>query len=259
MMDFLKSLSCRTWKSLSTRPEDSAIHLDLMKIRLCLLLCLFSVSPAFASKLVDNLRAGKSQTVVVFGTSLTAGGRWVTETKVWLEKINPEAKVTLINSGLSGKNSLVGLAKLDQAVIAKKPDTVFIEFSVNDAFKFPEKEIQVSVEDGAKNLETIIDRIKKALPDTEIILQTMNPAWDAPNGRGSGSKRPELDAYYEGYRKVAEKRGLLLIDHHKNWVKIQKDDKAQFEKYVNDGVHPTPAASSAVTFPQVKESLDQKK
>ncbi len=230
-----------------------------MKISCIFLISLLAASSSFASQLVDNLKAGKSQTVVVYGTSLTAGGRWVTETKVWLEKINPEAKVTLVNSGQSGKNSLVGLAKLDAVVIDKKPDTVFIEFAVNDAFKFPEKDQQVSVEDSAKNLETMIERIKKALPGTEIILQTMNPAWDAPNGRESGSKRPELDAYYEGYRKVAAKHGLLLIDHHKNWVKIRTDDKALFEKYVSDGVHPTPDASSKVTFPQVKASLEEKK
>ena len=229
-----------------------------MRIRLPLLLCLFAVSPSFGSQLVDNLRAGKDQTVVVYGTSLTAGGRWVTETKVWLDKINPQAKVTMVNSGQSGKNSIVGLAKLDAVVIGKKPDTVLIEFAVNDAFLFPEKERQVSLEQSGRNLETMIERIKKALPGTEIVLQTMNPAWDASNGRGSGSKRPELDAYYEGYRKVAARHGLLLIDHHKNWMKLSTEDKALFEKYVSDGVHPTPEASSKVTFPQVKASLDEK-
>lgn len=224
-----------------------------------LLLSLISASTAFSSQLVDNLLAGKDQTVVVYGTSLTAGGRWVAETKTWLEGLNPgKAKLTLVNSGQSGKNSLVGLEKLDAAVIAKKPDTVLIEFAVNDAFLFPEEEKRVSVEGSQKNLEEMIERIKKALPGTEIILQTMNPAWDAPNGNGSGSKRPALADYYEGYRKIAAKHGLLLIDHNKNWVELQKTDKAQFEKYVADGVHPTPAASTAVTFPQVKKSLEAK-
>lgn len=228
-----------------------------MKIRLCLLLSLFAITPAFASKLVDNLRAGKAQTVVVYGTSLTAGGKWVSETKAWLEKINPAAKVTVINSGMSGKNSLLGLAKLDQAVIAKKPDTVLIEFAVNDAFLYDDLKERVSVADSAKNLETIIERIKKGLPDTEIVIQTMNPAWDSPKGNGSATKRPELAAYYEGYRTVAKKHGLLLIDHTKNWEAIRQKDQAEFENLVKDGVHPTPEASVKVTLPEVKKMLEQ--
>ena len=228
-----------------------------MKIRLCFLLSLFAISPVFASKLVENLRAGKAQTVVVYGTSLTAGGKWVPETRAWLEKINPEAKVTVINSAQSGKNSLVGLEKLDALVIAKKPDTVLIEFAVNDAFLYDDLNQRVSVADSAKNLGTMIERIQKALPDTEIIIQTMNPAWDSPKGNGSATKRPELAAYYEGYRAVAKKHGLLLIDHNKNWEAIRQKDHAEFENLVKDGVHPTPEASVKVTLPEVKKMLEQ--
>jgi lysophospholipase L1-like esterase len=233
--------------------------MKISSIRFALLMSLVSASTGFSSQLVDNLLAGKDQTVVVYGTSLTAGGRWVAETKAWLEGLNPgKAKLTLVNSGQSGKNSLVGLEKLDAAVIAKKPDTVLIEFAVNDAFLFPEMEKRVSVEDSGKNVEKMVERIKKALPGTEIILQTMNPAWDSPNGNGSASKRPELAAYYDAYRKTAAKLGLRLIDHHKNWVEIQTADQAKFEKYVADGVHPTAEASTAVTFPEVKKALEEK-
>jgi len=228
-----------------------------MKIRLCLLLCLFSAAPAFASKLVDNLKAGKDQTVVVYGTSLTAGGKWVSATKEWLASINPDAKVNVINGGQSGQNSLVGLAKLDDVVIAKKPDTVFIEFAVNDAFLYPEEQKRVTAAQSGKNLETMIERIRKALPDAEIIVQTMNPAWDSPKGNGSASKRPDLAACYESYRKVAASQGLLLIDHNKNWEKIRSDSEEQFRAYVADGVHPSAEASLKVTFPEVKKMLEK--
>lgn len=244
-------------KSLSTAGEAGGIHLDHMKLRLCLLLCLFSVSPAFASKLVDNLKAGKDQTVVVYGTSLTAGGKWVSSTKEWLASINPDAKVNVINGGQSGQNSLVGLAKLDSVVIAKKPDTVFIEFAVNDAFLYPEEQKRVSARQSGENLETMIERIRKALPDAEIIIQTMNPAWDSPKGNGSATKRPDLAACYESYRKVAAKHGLLLIDHHRNWEKIRAEDEEQFRAYVADGIHPSAEASVKVTFPEVKKMLEK--
>ncbi len=210
----------------------------------------------FASQLVDNLKAGKDQTVVVYGTSLTAGGEWTKALKAWLETVNPKAKVTFVNSGQSGKNSIVGLQKLDEVVIAKKPDTVLIEFAVNDAGRKEGMPVAVTQEQCGKNLGEMIDRIKKALPETEIILQTMNPSWDAPNGNRSGSIRPELASYYEVYRKVAAERGLKLIDHNKNWLKIRSENEEQFKVYVADGVHPTKDASVKVTFPEVKKALE---
>lgn len=237
---------------------ESVMVAKPMKIPGIFLMSLLLASSSFGSQLVDNLLAGKDQTVVVYGTSLTAGGRWVPLTKDWLEGLNRDkAKVTLFNSAQSGKNSLVGLEKLDALVIARKPDTVLIEFAVNDAFLYDDLKQRVSVEDSAKNLETMIERIKKALPGTEIIIQTMNPAWDSPKGNGSATKRPELAAYYEGYRTVAKKHGLLLIDHNKNWDAIRQKDQAEFEKLVMDGVHPTAEASAAVTFPEVKKMLEQ--
>lgn len=212
-----------------------------------------------ASQLVDNLKAGKDQTIVVYGTSLTAGGEWTKALKGWLEKVNPDAKVNFVNSGQSGKSSVVGVQKLDEVVIAKKPDTVLIEFAVNDAFKLPGKDAPVTQKQCRKNLEEMIDRIKTTLPGTEIIIQTMNPSWDAPNGNGSGLKRPELASYYEVYRKVAAERGLQLIDHNKNWEKIRSENEEQFKAYVADGVHPTKEASVKVTFPELKTSLDEKR
>jgi acyl-CoA thioesterase-1 len=231
-----------------------------MKIRFVPVICmasLFAASLSSASQLVDHLKAGKSQTLVVYGTSLTAGGKWVSATRTWLESINPQAKVTVINSGQSGKNSLTGLAKLDDVVIAKKPDTVIIEFAVNDAVLFPDLKQRVSVEECGKNLETMVERIRNALPETEIIVQTMNGVWDSPKGNGSLTKRPQLDAYYGIYRKTTSKLGLKLIDHHKNWEKLRAADEEKFRAYVADGVHPIPEASLEVTFPEVKRALEE--
>ncbi|HVJ45013.1 MAG TPA: GDSL-type esterase/lipase family protein [Luteolibacter sp.] len=221
------------------------------------MLSLVAAGSSSASQLIDNLKAGKDQTVVVYGTSLTAGGEWTKALKAWLETVNPKAKVTFVNSGQSGKNSIVGLQKLDEVVIAKKPDTVLIEFAVNDAGKHEGKERAVTQEQCGKNLGEMIDRIRKALPGTEIILQTMNPAWDAPNGNRSGTIRPDLASYYEVYRKVAAERGLKLIDHNKNWEKIRSENEEQFKAYVADGVHPTKDASVKVTFPEVKKALEE--
>jgi lysophospholipase L1-like esterase len=210
-----------------------------------------------ASHLLDNLQAGRAQKIVVYGTSLTEGGRWPDDLSVWLNELHP-GQVTLINSGLSGKASNTALANLETKVIAHAPDVVFIEFTVNDAFTAytqADLDLGITPEKSQDNLNRMIDAILKAKPGTEIILQTMNPAWDAPNGNKSSSKRPDLAAYYEGYRKIAAARHLLLIDHYANWNRLLTTDPASFQSYVPDGVHPTPVASTAVTFAEIKKVL----
>lgn len=64
-----------------------------------------------------------------------------------------------------------------------------------------------------------------------------------------------LDAYYEGYRVVARKRRLPLIDHHARWCALRDEDRARFQAYVPDGVHPEAAGGAAITFPGVLAAL----
>ena len=149
-----------------------------------------------ASDLVRDLAAGRSRKVVVYGTSLTAGGPWVGQMQTWLAG-NYTGPLTLINSGLSGKNSAEGVAQLSTKVLAHQPDTVFLEFAVNDAFLYSDGTPQLSVAQARANWLAMIDGIRAQNPRVEIILQTMNPAWDSPSGsNASGTLRPNLPAYY---------------------------------------------------------------
>lgn len=218
---------------------------------------LFLVQMTHASQLIDNLRAGQPQKLVVYGTSLTEGGQWVSDTSNWLKAQYP-GLVTVINSGMSGKASNSGVANLQTKVIGLAPDTVLIEFGMNDSFTaYPANDIDygITVAKCRENLNTMIDAIRVAKPSTEIILQTMNQPWDAPNGNQSSTKRPNLPAYYDCYRSVAAERGLLIIDHHANWTRLQASDPALYQSYLPDGTHPTAAASTAITFPEIKSAL----
>ncbi|OAM90588.1 SGNH/GDSL hydrolase family protein [Termitidicoccus mucosus] len=244
--------------------NESSITININRACLALLVLFLAAGvPARASRLVDNLKAGRSQTVVAYGTSLTATGQWRADLAGWLNTLDPEgkAKAVVHNSGLSGQASQSGLNNLQGKVIKFKPDTVFIEFAINDAYSGPNyspkhPDYGMTVEKSMANLSRMIETLKEALPGVEIIIQTMNPVWDSPHGSGVSAKsRPELDAYYEGYRQVAKEYGLLLIDHHPNWVRLREADPELFQTYIRDGTHPTPAGSTAITTPQLKESL----
>jgi lysophospholipase L1-like esterase len=208
----------------------------------CLAISLFA---ADESRLVANLKAGKPQTIVTYGTSLTAGGAWVGQMKEALAGKFP-GLVTVINSGQGGMWSKWGVENLEARVIAKKPDTVLIEFGINDAFL----EYQTSVAAAQSNLVRMIERIQAANAATEIILMTMNP----PIGVHL-ERRPNYRAYYDMYRAVAKGRKLRLIDHQANWESLLTRDKDRFAKYVPDGIHPGREGCEKMITPEILTAL----
>ncbi len=197
------------------------------------------------SRLVANLKAGRPQTVVAYGTSLTDWGAWVDHLRQGLASNYP-GLATVINSGRNDRCSRWGVENLEERVIGKKPDTVLIEFAINDA----RLDNGLTRDQARANLMNMIDRIRAADPETEIILMTMNP----PVGL-SYLRRPRIRDYYRMYREVAEERGLPLIDHARNWDRIRRTDPDLFDRYVPDGVHPGEEGCAAVITPAVLEAL----
>ena len=198
--------------------------------------------------LISRLKAGEKQTVVVFGTSLTKVGAWPDQLRTVLEQQYP-GQVTLINSAQGGTNSEWGRKAFDEKVIQNKPDTLFIEFAINDAIVGR----NVSVEKARENLEDMIDRLLKSNPDCEIILMTMSPCV-----AHHATRRPDLAAYSQMYRDVARERGFQLIDHYPVWEKLLNEDPGLFMSYVMDGIHPVREGSLAVILPAMIESLGMK-
>jgi lysophospholipase L1-like esterase len=220
------------------------------------------LAPATGARFIAALRAARKVTLATMGTSLT-GGTWRWPDVMMNDWLNQEwpGQVTLFNEGVgasassmgfNGDMTTSGLGKLD-AVIAHKPDVVFIEFGTNDAF-LPYK---ISIEDSKINLNAMIDRILAANPATEIILQTMNSCMDQPQPGGGrhATDRPQVAAYFEGYREVARARGLLLVDHYRNWLQIMTNDLPRFDRLVPDRIHPQAEGYQQVLLPELKAVL----
>jgi len=199
----------------------------------------------------EDLAAGKQRTVVLYGTSLTAGGAWVDSMKEWFDKRYP-GLVTLINSGGPGENSDWGVAHLKEKVLDHDPALVFIEFSYNDAHD----KFEMSLERGASNLHQMVEGIKSGNPGAQIVLQVMNIGWDAPNGNRSLSVRPMLDQFNDNYRNCARSHQFPLLDHYVNWKKLKETTPEVYQSYVPDGSHPTPEGSLKVTWPLVESLLN---
>ena len=218
----------------------------LLSIASVMMLTALPLSAKQAStQLVRNLDAGKQQTLVTFGTSLTAVGAWVDQIATVLNQQYP-GQCTVINGAQGGANSDWGVKSLDEKVLKHKPDTVLIEFAVNDAVS----KRNTSVEHARNNLNQIIDRILAQNPQCEIILQVMNvPVAHTRTGR------TKLDAFNQMYRDVAKERDYQLIDHWPNWKKLLNEDPLRFHTYNPDTIHPVRDGALNVITPHLIKEL----
>lgn len=202
-------------------------------------------APREPAAFVKALAAGKHQTIVTYGTSLTAGGAWVGQLQQALEKRYP-GLAHVVNSGQGAMWSQWGLDHLDERVIAKKPDAVLIEWSINDAYL----DYKTSVEQCRQNLNTMIDRILAALPKCEIIIEVMNP----PTGEHL-TRRPNIAAYEQVYRDVAKARHLRLVDHSPQWKAVIAAGGDRWKTYMPDGIHPNELGCEKVLTPFLLSAL----
>lgn len=221
-----------------------------MKRIVFLLLALPLALSAWAqNSVVERIKNGDKQTIVVYGTSLCAlpdgDLTWPAMLQDSINRMYPNS-VEVINAAQSGMWSTWGVQNLDARVLEKHPDMVLIEFGINDAY-LPYK---TSVETCRINVEYMIDRIQESYPDCEIVLQVMNMPI-----REHLESRPNIEQYYDIYRKIARKRKLKLIDHYSYWTEVLEQGEEHFRTYVPDGLHPKKLAWETYTVPFILQEL----
>jgi lysophospholipase L1-like esterase len=193
-------------------------------------------------RFVANLEAGKAQTIVAYGTSLTAGSTWPSLVGARLDELAP-GLATVVNAGQDGMASGWGLDHIDERVLSRRPDTVLIEFSINDAYV----PYGISVAQARVNLWTMVNRCERE--GVEVILLLLN----RPTGRPAVD-RPMLAEYEAMYRDVASERGLRLIDLGQAWDEVRRDGAA-WRAFAPDGIHPNDLGSREVTAPNLLRGL----
>lgn len=200
------------------------------------------------------LETGENRTVVAYGTSLTAEGAWTRELAAYWEKHYP-GKVAFVNAAKSGMHSGWGVQNLAERVTAKNPDLVLIEFAVNDAAA----RHGISREKSVANLDAMVQALRLRNPKVEIIVQTMNPAWDSPRvpEKTYGSDRPALALYYAAWSAYARGEALPLVEHYPAWLSMQREDPGRFRELVPDGIHPGDEGSRAVTWAGLESFLER--
>ena len=88
---------------------------------------------------MNRAAKGEPVNIAFLGGSITQGcnattheGCYAYLTYEWFKSKYPDSDVTYINAGIGGTTSQFGVSRVDKDVFSKKPDMVFVEFSVND-------------------------------------------------------------------------------------------------------------------------------
>ncbi|PZR30444.1 MAG: arylesterase [Azospira oryzae] len=164
----------------------------------------------------------KTQTILFFGDSLTAGYGLSTEEAFpnLIEKqlLKKGKKVKVVNAGLSGETSAGGLSRLDW--ILKQPVEVFVlELGANDGLR------GLPLDQTRNNLQAIIDKVKKKYPQTKIVLAGMM----VPPNMG----KEYTTSFQKLFPELAKKNNATLIPFLLDGV--AGDAKLNQA----DGIHPT--------------------
>jgi acyl-CoA thioesterase-1 len=168
-------------------------------------------------------QATPSQKVILFfGDSLTAGYGLSPEdafpslVEKQLNKQGTPCKV--IPAGLSGETSAGGLSRIDW-VLRQQPDVFVLELGANDGLR------GLPLDQTAKNLQSIINKVKAKYPKTKIVIAGMM----VPPNMGP--------AYTEKFKKIfpdlAKKNNATLIP----FLLVDVAGKEKLNQA--DGIHPT--------------------
>jgi lysophospholipase L1-like esterase len=193
------------------------------------------------------------------GGSITAQKGWRVLTLEHFKKAYPQAAFTEINAAIGGTGSDLGVFRVQQDVLSKGPDLLFVEFAVNDGGADPQRIIRA--------MEGIVRQTWKANPKCDIcfvytLTEALSPAMLEGKLQRSASAMEKVADFY-GIPSVTlgmevaklAKAGKLL------WKaplpKTDADKAALGDKFVfaGDGVHPHDSTGQVLYAQAIVRSL----
>lgn len=188
---------------------------------------------------ITTQQQGSSKNILVFGDSLTAGyglddPQSDSYPSVLQAKID-SAKLPykIINGGLSGETSAGGKSRIDW-LLKQTIDVFILELGANDGLR------GLPVTETAKNLQTIIDKVKAKYPDAKMVLTGMM----VPPNMGADY----ATSFKVIFPELAKRNNMTLVPFLlQNVAGIRDLNQA-------DGIHPT-AKGAKIVAQNVWEKL----
>lgn len=175
--------------------------------------------------------------VVFFGDSITQQG--ATKASGYINMLKKQVdtnKFELIGAGIGGNKVYDLYLRLEEDVLAKKPDLVFIYVGINDVWHKQSSRTGTDYPKYIKFYQALIDKIKAS--GSKIVLCT--PSVIGEKRTGTNELDTELDKYSTGIRELATKNNLPLCDLRKAFTSYEeKNNEQDLEKGIltTDRVH----------------------
>lgn len=178
---------------------------------------------------VQKESTSDEKVILFFGNSITAGYQLdmdqafpaLVQQKIDSLGLNYKT----INAGLSGETSAGGKSRIEW-VLRTVPDIFFLELGANDGLR------GLSLEETPKNLQAIIDAVKKENPEVKIIIAGMM----VPPNLGDDYTRK----FQQIFPDIAKRNNATYIPF------LLEGVAGNPELNLSDGIHPTPEGHEIV-------------
>jgi lysophospholipase L1-like esterase len=178
--------------------------------------------------------------VIFFGDSITQAavnkGGYIDLIQNTINQSNLQDQYELIGAGIGGNKVYDLYLRLDDDVLAKKPDVVFIYIGVNDVWHKVSSGTGTDQDKFEKFYQALIKKIKAI--GAQVIVCT--PAVIGEKKNGENNQDSDLDKYSASIRKIANEFKLPVIDLRKIFTQYDKDNNPQDTSkgiLTVDGVH----------------------
>jgi acyl-CoA thioesterase-1 len=154
-----------------------------------------------ASTTDSTAATSNKKNILFFGDSLTAGYGLDDPSDAFpgviQRKIDSlKLPYAVVNAGVSGETTAGGLARIDW-ILKQKVDIFVLELGANDGLR------GIPVAETAKNLQSIIDKVKAKYPDAKLVLTGMQ----VPPSMGADY----ITAFKDLFPTLAEKNKIQLV------------------------------------------------
>ncbi|MCC6507843.1 MAG: SGNH/GDSL hydrolase family protein [Pirellulaceae bacterium] len=190
-------------------------------------------------KMRQKLLAGETVKVACFGDSVTGvyyhtGSRraYTDMLGIALRQLAPQAKIEMLNAGISGNTTVNALSRIDRDVLNAKPDLVTVMFGLNDMTRVP-------LETYRDNLKLIVQKCQAA--GSEVILAT-------PNNVITTTDRPteKLIQYCDVIRQVGSELNIPVCDVYRELEALREQAAMDWRLLMSDAIHPNMAGHKRI-------------
>lgn len=182
----------------------------------------------------------KPMRVLFFGDSITQvgvnEGGYIWRMQRYLQQNGKEKNVELIGSGIGGNKVYDLYLRMEDDVLLKHPDVVFIFIGVNDVWHKSTSGTGTDLDKFEKFYQAIIQKLLKA--HIKPILVT--PACIGELKGNANPQDADLNTYSAVIRKLATQHQLTLVDLRQQWIDYQEmNNTSNAEKGIltTDRVH----------------------